>query len=239
MLNAICASKLYRASTRKDKILAAFQDPINTELVGQLAKALDEEYQTPEYLVKESDHEEPGVQEVGTAPSEPADSEPDNVPAPAPHHSSPSGPPPSSDGPSDESDIDTSEPSGGDEPTSAEPDLIEESTSANGKPVTASRARNMFRDMKQVSDQVKGMLNMNQTTSGVSRILCKENELWIYYNDDVNLNNVMAEVIELLNISGYPYLEFNRLARSDNAIVFQIQFQHGIMQMNIATAVDQ
>ena len=38
----------------------------------------------------------------------------------------------------------------------------------------------------------------------------------------MNLNNVMGSVIELVSALGYANLEFNRLARSDNAIVFQI-----------------
>ena len=50
----------------------------------------------------------------------------------------------------------------------------------------------------------------------------KDSELWIYYKDDVNLNDKMIEVIEVLNSTGYTYLAFSRLARSNNAIVFDI-----------------
>ena len=32
----------------------------------------------------------------------------------------------------------------------------------------------------------------------------------------------MIDVIEVLNSTGYTYLKFNRLARSNNAIVFDI-----------------
>ena len=32
----------------------------------------------------------------------------------------------------------------------------------------------------------------------------------------------MIDVIEVLNAAGYTYLKFNRLARSNNAIVFDI-----------------
>ena len=49
-MKAIYASKLYKTSTRKNKIHAAIQNPVNAELVSQLAKYLDEEYQSPEYL---------------------------------------------------------------------------------------------------------------------------------------------------------------------------------------------
>ena len=70
---------------------------------------------------------------------------------------------------------------------------------------------------------VKGLLNTNSSTSGVSRVSVKDDkELWVYYNDNVNLNDVMVNVIEAVNASGYSYLEFNRLARSENAVVFVI-----------------
>ena len=66
------------------------------------------------------------------------------------------------------------------------------------------------------------MLNASEETAGVNRILVKGEELWIYYEDKKNLNNIMGPAIECLNSANYSYLEFNRLARTDNAIVFQI-----------------
>lgn len=72
-------------------------------------------------------------------------------------------------------------------------------------------------------DDIKMMLNSDSITEGVTRVRTKgENEVWVYYNDNVNLNDVMVPVIEQMNRPGYTYLEFNRLARSDNAIVFVI-----------------
>ena len=47
-------------------------------------------------------------------------------------------------------------------------------------------------------------------------------ELWIHYNDSINLNNVMEPVIAVLNAANYFKLDFNRLARTENAIVFSI-----------------
>lgn len=70
---------------------------------------------------------------------------------------------------------------------------------------------------------IKAMLNASELTFGVNRVRTKgENEVWVYYNDSVNLNDVMVPVIEQMNRPGYTYLEFNRLARSENAIVFVI-----------------
>lgn len=42
-MKAIFTCKLYLASSRKDRILAAIQNPINSELVTQLRKYLDDE----------------------------------------------------------------------------------------------------------------------------------------------------------------------------------------------------
>lgn len=230
MLNAIYASKLYRSSPRKDKIEAAFDNPINSELVGQLATALDEQYQTPEYLVKEK---EPEVkQEKPAETSAPVAEDTSDTSAP-PLGGGHGGPPPSLDNDTsegDEAEVDTDgEPpaddgSSGDLPPAPDFSNIEESTSTDKSPIKGSLMRDPFKNMRQVADQIKGMLNFKDSTHGVNRILCKENELWIYYNDDVNLNNVMADVIEILNAASYSYLEFNRLARSDNAIVFLIDF---------------
>lgn len=231
MLSAICASKLYRTSTRKDKIEAAFNDPINSELVGQLATALDAAYQTPEYLVKEKKTEPESVPKDETNTSTP-----DSTDTSTPHlggggHSSP---PPVDSGSSEENADSEAEPdaeSSGDSegspedlPPAPEFSEVEESTQIDKSTVQGSLMRNPFKNMRQVADQIKGMLNFKDSTQGVNRILCKENELWIYYNDDINLNSVMAEVIETLNAASYSYLEFNRLARSDNAIVFLIDF---------------
>lgn len=77
-------------------------------------------------------------------------------------------------------------------------------------------------DMKNQVESIKGTLNSQQLTCGVTRVAVKNDEVWCYYNDSVNLNEVMVEAIDLVSKAGYSYLEFNRLARSDNAIVFVI-----------------
>lgn len=72
------------------------------------------------------------------------------------------------------------------------------------------------------TEVLKGDLNSTDDTHGVSRIQIRDQELWIYYNDTVNLNDIMEAVIEKLIARTYSYLEFNRLARKNNAIVFDI-----------------
>lgn len=227
MLEQIYASKLYKSSPRKDKIRAAIVDPLNSELVGQLASALDDPYKRPDLVIKDYD-EKPAEEIENDTTSGPSSEEIVDDPARSSipsgrGHSSPSSSDLSESSeeslPEEGSDDSTAEPV---EPSSSEP--VQESSTAKGQLVLGSKARSDFKDMRQIADQIKGMLNFKDSTSGVNRILTKENELWVYYNDDVNLNNVMADAIELLNASCYTYLEFNRLARSDNAIVFQIDF---------------
>ena len=62
---------------------------------------------------------------------------------------------------------------------------------------------------------VTASLNATPATQGVRSCRMINSELWIYYNDDINLNSVMESVIDSV-----PDWEFNRLARSHNAVVF-------------------
>ena len=226
MIDAIYTSKLYRASKRKSAIVAAANNPINTELVTQLADALSPVYKKEEYLVdKEAEaakaearkEREAAKAAEPTAPADDADSTPASKPAHKPSHLADS----FRKAAKHEAEAQEAAVPATEEPEeSAE---VENSTSAEGTPVTAARL--LVTDMKQVVDQIKSLLNLQDTTTGVNRILVKDSELWIYYNDNINLNNVMASAIEALNAAGYTYLEFNRLARSDNAMVFQILFK--------------
>lgn len=224
MIDAIYASKLYRSSKRKSAIVAAANDPINTELVTQLVDALSPVYKKDEYLVDKSAQEKKAAARLARereAHKDDVSDEPSKTSHRAPSHIA-----------------DSFRAAANHEPDSAvaekpvEPDSledsadskVEESIQTSAEPVTAS-ARLLTIDMKQQVDQIKSLLNLAETTSGVNRILVKDSELWVYYNDSINLNNVMADAIESLNAAGYTYLEFNRLARSDNAIVFQIYFK--------------
>ena len=220
MIDAIYASKLYRTSKRKAAIVAAANNPINTELVTQLADALSPVYKKEKYLVNpeideaKSEAVEIREQEEGTAKSERLDSKPSNTRPHKPSHLADSFR--KAEEREDESQMLETE-------TKSESAEVENSSKTDKSCVTATRMLTI--DMRQVANEVKNLLNLQDSTSSVNRILVKDSEMWIYYNDAINLNNVMADVIELLNASGYTYLEFNRLARSDNAIVFQILFK--------------
>lgn len=225
-MKAIYASKIYKSSRRKANIVAAMQNPSNSKLLIQLGSYLDEEYRTSKNL----GIEEPEAENVDADIPEELNPGLDDDFNPSEHLVDfPSGPKPSAGKADVNPSFDNDEMPGGPKPDDeaivddvtpeeheADDNIedVEESTKVPQEPVTACR------DVD--TSVIKGSLNGREDTSGVLRVMKKESELWIYYNDTINLNNIMSNVIEYLNASGETYLEFNRLARSDNAMVFQI-----------------
>lgn len=208
-MDAIFASKLYKSSTRKDKIKAALADSSNAGLVQQLRSYLDPQYQTKDFLEPEDDIEEPVEERVEDEEFSEEDRaensgagesmlRPSGAVGAHPHVSPSSKPDDMGEGPES-----------GEEPPEEPP--VESST------IIASQCIEQL-DIEAIVASLRG----NENTTGLDRYRVKENELWLYYNDSVNLNDVMNPVIDLLNSANYSYLEFNRLARSDNAIVFEI-----------------
>ena len=239
---SIYASKMYRSKSfeERSKIKSAIENPVNAELVKQIKTYLD----IPEEPREEpKEKSTPGVDTVDTHEAESAEQTKLN-PSPAkftPSVAAPHAPsdeaekPEESEGPVDTShDIDddksqVEEPEAPEELKKAESELTEDErddTDSSTKPVKSSTGIFQLEHSKIANavEEIQGMLNLQDTTAGVSRINVKDNEFWIYYNDDVNLNKTMGAVLELLNASGYNYLTFNRLARSNNAIVFEISF---------------
>ena len=234
MIEPIFSSKLFAVSNRKDAIRAAASNPINQNLMQQLSTALDKPYQKAEYLLdeddqaklkqKQSDDTEPEVDEdieveqteedftepkgTSTSPrrlsnlhgkfkeAEKNMSEGEQAPTPE-------------DAPTDDSGVDTT---------------TEAATDIDNGIVANSVDDDEIQDTKLLTDSIKTTLNNNAETKGVSRASIKDDELWVYYEDSINLNKVMANVIETLNSLDFE-LEFNRLARSDNAIVFLVEFE--------------
>lgn len=226
-MKSIYASKLYIASSRKDRIHAALSSPSNLALVQQLAEDLDDQYQVPENLGAEPKEEtKPASDSEGADDfdefkvDEEIDPKNDLVtmndlkshaPSSSGHSSSHSS----------ESKSESDKPSESKESKADTSDLMPESPANEQKPSEPAEAStrvtsNTIADLS----VLKSTLNSREDTAGVTRISKKENEIWIYYNDDVNLNNIMTNVIEYLMNNSYEQFEFNRLARSDNAIVF-------------------
>lgn len=232
-MKAIYACKLYKASNRKSKIEAALVDPLNLELVTQLRSYLDDEYQ--DIIDNHEDKEKAelvnNLTESDSDSSEATTNHDGGSPSSSGGFGSSLGPKPSlsekfdmlTSGDGSEEGLDDM-PDDLDRPSDTDDVLddsdledIEESTTIEG-------VEDMLDDNPSLNpvDEVKGLLNSDEATEGINRVLIKKNELWIHYNDDVNLNNVMGPVIEKLNSARYDYMDFNRLARSENAIVFQM-----------------
>lgn len=249
-MKSIFASKLYRASSRKDRIQAALLSPSNLALVQQLADSLDEEYQTPENLGIDV-HEQEEQNDQDFMVDEEVNPETDLVTMDDLADSMKGGSPHSS-APSHSSSSSGSEPSEGleEKPESDNSELMpdspmtDESDNSSSNKVTKVEKQG---EPAEASTKVtastvcdlnilKSTLNNREDLAGVNRIAEKDNEVWIYYKDEINLNNIMTDVIEfLMNTKEYESFEFNRLARSDNAIVFDVILEsHQYPDRNIA-----
>lgn len=229
MVSAIFASKLYQVSSRKDRIHSAYMNPLNAELVQQI-----DSYVSPKYQ-KLLDEEESQVGEN----MNPAGGENSESSLGSGSSSSSSGggssfsggsgsfsggdiPGMITDEPDESSDSDIDD-------TSSEVSAPESAPASDSEPDDDSVEQSTViasscteKDASLETETMKGSLNAVEDTAGISRIRVKDKELWIYYQDSVNLNSVMGPVIDSMNALGYTYLEFSRLARSDNAIVFDI-----------------
>lgn len=211
----ILSCKLYLASSRKKEILGAIQDPTNQELVSQMKKYLDDEFIDPKYLERDADVSDanptgPSTEDVGSRPQRRQ-----SRPTGGKFHKSSGGVMP---GEHYESDDDVSE-----EGEDSGSESLDNSSDELDDAVDSAVAIKASSSINRISiDALKGTFNSRKDCVGVSRVAVKDSELWVYYNDDINLNNVMTAVVDLVSELGMTYLEFNRLARSNNAIVFDI-----------------
>lgn len=214
-MNAILASKLYKTSRYKAKIDSALADPVNQELVTQLSSYLDDDtIDTLKSMTPDTSSDSETDLDTNNDDQSTTSSDKTNSPPSPPSYGQHSGSSLSGradeftndfsdtddNGGSDNADVDN-EPAGSDDSVESAEDIAE-------RPVLSN------------SDEIMAMLNDNPTTSGINRIASKGNETWIYYNDSINMNDILTNVIECLHVDGCQDLEFNRLARSDNAVVF-------------------
>lgn len=210
-LKIIYSSKLYKASSRKDKIRANINNPINVELVQQIAdyvdanepKQLDTKVNEPsESVVKRSDHPAPNRSADKINYSSESDVSPSDDIEPMPGLIA------------DDKTI-------SDEPQPAQPEdesaeEINESEKLTDDTVQGVEGICSSIDINQIKDE----LNDSPLTEGVIRVANKAREIWVYFNDNTNLNDIMVNVIDSIFSRYGAQLEFNRLARSENAMVF-------------------
>lgn len=238
-LTKIYNSKLYLTSNRKDKIHAAMEDPINVELVQQISDYLDDDSKK---VLKQAiaDNE---AKEAANAPASDT-SEETNVFdgfTPSSHgggsggHSSggfSGGAPADLGGDMPEGDLGVDMPSeDGGAPTSDAPDTepvadepVEENTAVTQEEVISAEDINAEEETAVLqSGIIKKLLNDQEDAQGVVRVDIDDKDVWIYYDDKVNLNDVLDNVISIIKSNGYDMLKFSRLARTDNAVVFDIK----------------
>ena len=209
---------MFRSSSRKDHIRANIADPINVELVQQIQDLTDDE---DVVTAKPSEGSSANTKErkILKGPSS----------SPSGGSYSPSfndGSEPSDDDifiPDEENVDDTVDDSNEEnESLDTEADLDNASTDISEEYVESSEAITAVVEDELDSNQLKSILNEGSSlTYGVSRISERKNEVWIYYNDDVNLNPMLSDIIYTVESSKFNNLEFNRIARSDNAVVFE------------------
>lgn len=229
MIKSIQSSKLYIASSRKDRINAAMIAPSNLGLVQQLAEDLDEQYQPSATKQEPAEPKQESTEGYDKLfDDEEINPETDLMTVndlggqekSAPSHRLA----PSKSAPASDNDAKSKEPADTSELIPDSP--MTEEPEKEQKPVEESTqivSTTIIKPEEKVNlDVLKGSLNGRSDTNGVTRVAEKESEIWVYYNDDINLNNIMTDVIEYVANAGFTALEFNRLARSDNAIVFDL-----------------
>lgn len=238
-LSRIYASKLYLTSARREQIADAINSSQNAELVQQLSDYLDDK--SKEKLAEAIEEQHPAKEEE--APETPEMNLDEDIGGDIPDERnvfSPSysgggggapGPMPSDDMGGDEPDI-FAEPSEGGEsgpaPEPANDEPVEESTAIYGEVNASTQLEDAVNTIAEDIEIIKGTLNGREDTSGVIRATLADDELWLYYKDEVNIGDIMVDVIEVLNGTAYTYLTFSRLARSNNAIVFDINLQQPV-----------
>ena len=218
-MDAIFSSKLYKISPRKAKISSALQNPVNMELVKQLKSYIDNSDEIQDAIEDEGEKIKVVKKKVLEPSEEKEDSKVDTEIKSINRFHEP-GVETDSEEVNEESEEDVFE------EESSDKDKVEEESEteiSENKKIQASSVKSSCCDKVRIDAEIlKGTLNSRDDTKGVSRILYKDDELWVYYQDKVNLNSVMEPVISVLNSSDFNHLEFNRLARSSNAIVFEV-----------------
>lgn len=246
MLESITTSRFFRTSKNQSKIVPVLCAALGQELVQQLSSYLDddrviskEEYDAQVEALNSHTPE-------NTTDAEPSKGEGEAAGASSSGGSIPHGSPASfSAAPSSGADVDfdnddfgegdegdeggsdASESSESTEPSEPEStDVAESQKVRTPRKIMSASDRFSLSQIKlsQIVTEIRGLLNLRAETEGVSRIVYNDDkaEMWIHYNDSVNLNNILDAVLDLISVSGYYYLGFSRLARSDNAIVFDV-----------------
>lgn len=235
---SLTSCKMFMATRNKTKVLCAVKDPINSPLIQQLKSYVNFPDDSADSVKFPSESEKPdsvkhdidnnGTQSPDIHKSDKGSDISDkssnsdthtediNVPSSDKSEQLPE------DSENSEDNLESDNSTSNDEETAENDSSVDSSTSVYGQTALYSNNTCNQIDLSTIPTEIKGLLNLRSDTSGVQRVAIKDQELWVYYSDNVNLNNNMVQVIEVIQAANYYYLQFNRLARSDNAIVFEI-----------------
>ncbi len=210
----IFESKMFKRSLHKDKILAAMSNPINQPLVKQLNSYFDED-SVVEPEVKLEDVEDIKVSHESVdnnIETTPEFKDEKSVLVTKSQKES-----------NIDDDLQT-------EPVEDDEKDDENSEESNEDVSSSSILSSTFVTIDQVSqvvNELPGLLNLKSETAGVTHSILKggtTNEIWVYYNPDIDINTVLESVTTYLNRPEYCFLEFNRVDRPGNAIVFSVNW---------------
>lgn len=186
----ILSSHIIRSNKHRDQIKSAITDPINHELVQQLSEYIDWDDVDEEVIdeLKSEDNKDDVNEEE--VPEEHIEDEDMPEEDKLHKHDKP-------DKPDKPDKLDKPE-----EDKAEEPEL----DSATKIPTN------------KIESAIKTTLTQLQSSKDINLISIKGNEIWVRYNDTVNLNDIMYDTIKC--VTDNTDLTFNRLARFDNSIVF-------------------
>ena len=202
----ILESKMFKGSPNQDKILAAMMDPINNELKVQLARFVDvPEKPEPEPDSKPVEEEQEDVEVEDTKADAKGDGEDEEEVTSDSGHDG-------SEHPSDEEES---------------KEEVAESTKLDDAKSTVVASSVTPDVVAGAVEKIPGTLNMIEGCEGATHAIMKggsDNEVWIYYASDVDINKKLEGINRELAMAGYYFLTFNRVSRDDNAVVYSINW---------------
>lgn len=237
-MSLIMSSELFKSSKNKSKILSTISNPINKELVKQLesyvkVSDLTEDDNSEGSKLDDSTESNSSYQETNTNDT----SSEDTQKSEQTHTSNPASfVPNDSYDTSETDDREETSSEGSDEDNNTEDESsddsgsndVNESTSTNKTEIKSSTYVTADIVAKAVNE-LPGALNLSDDTKGVDYAAFKTNannanEVWIYYDSEVDVSKILSNVVTYLLSSGYYYLQFNRVSRDDNALVFVVNW---------------
>lgn len=253
-MNPILTSKMFLGSSHKDKILSALADPINKPLVEQLKSyAVIDPDNVVRKESDTSKHEDSSLSSKSSdnnnsRNSSHSEQESDNSANSISReehsrnsfkHTPQDAHEPLKDDKLkedrlDEDNIGESEHEAGDSHTSSgeseDVDNENSNTSDNNKVESSVNVSSSITIEQAMRDATKIMsaLNLDEETKGVDHFehlyTPSGSEIWIYYDKKVDISPVLDKIVNYLQSAGYYYLEFVRIDRDKNAVVFKINW---------------